>query len=103
LDQRACYLTSHWLQDFFHNLLGHCAYTSLEGLWDMGTPGSPPTRLRRHTDLIICPALLIYGLEDHPEDSSRWPHPIHSGNLLCKTRHGVGCATRQSEDHGLML
>jgi hypothetical protein len=24
---------------------GRCAYTSLEGLWDMGTPRSPPTRL----------------------------------------------------------
>jgi hypothetical protein len=54
---------------------GRCAYTSLRGLWDMGTSGSPPTRLtavpdkwvrptRRPTNLSVGPTDLVGGPYD---------------------------------------
>jgi hypothetical protein len=96
---------------------GCCAYTSLGGLWDMGTPGFPPTWFtavpnkwvrptRRPADLIVDPTDLICGPHDLRRPSRRfprWPYLICSGNLACKTRQDIGYAAIQSEDHEIIL
>jgi hypothetical protein len=89
LDPRAPYATSstsrlHSASTWF--LLYHFAYTSIEGLWDMGTHGSPPTRVpevpvkrtrpaRSPTDLQVGPETLST-IPATLEDLRR-PYPDH--------------------------
>jgi hypothetical protein len=84
----------------------------------MGTPGSPPTKLmvvpdkwvrptRRPTDLIVAPTDLVGGPRDLLKTFQKIPRMILSDLVgqfgMQDKAEDICCASRQPEDHRIML
>jgi hypothetical protein len=72
LDQRERYSTCRWLQTSSWPSRGRCTYTSLGGLWDMGTPRSPPTMLMAVPNKSVRPTRRSTDLTE-PNRPDLWP------------------------------